>query len=43
MMMTAYGELNLIQESKRLGAVAYFIKPFDIFEVRDAVRDLLNK
>ena len=43
MMMTAYGELDLIQEAKDLGAVAYFIKPFDIFEVRDAVRDLLNK
>lgn len=41
MMMTAYGELNLIQEAKNLGASLYFTKPFDIFEVRDAVNKLL--
>ncbi|AQQ54295.1 response regulator [Planococcus lenghuensis] len=42
MMMTAYGELDLIEESVSLGAVRYFTKPFDIFEVRDAVIQLLN-
>lgn len=41
MMMTAYGELNLIQEAKNLGASLYFTKPFDIFGVRDAVNKLL--
>lgn len=42
MMMTAYGELNLIQKAKDLGASLYFTKPFDIFEVRDAVNNLLK-
>ena len=42
MMMTAYGELNLIQEAMSLGAALYFTKPFDIFEVRDAVNNLLK-
>ncbi|WP_282242990.1 response regulator [Psychrobacillus sp. NEAU-3TGS] len=42
MMMTAYGELNLIQEAMDLGASLYFTKPFDIFEVRDAVTKILN-
>lgn len=43
MMMTAYGELNLVNEARELGASLYFTKPFDIFEVRDAVNKLLNK
>ncbi|TQR21147.1 response regulator [Psychrobacillus vulpis] len=43
MMMTAYGELNIIQEAKDLGASLYFTKPFDIFEVRDSVSNLLNE
>lgn len=42
MMMTAYGELNLIQEAMNLGASHYFTKPFDIFEVRDAVNNLIK-
>lgn len=42
MMMTAYGELNLIQKAKDLGVSLYFTKPFDIFEVRDAVNNLLK-
>lgn len=42
MMMTAYGELNLIEEAKQLGASRYFIKPFDIFEVRSAVMEQLK-
>ncbi|WP_342528051.1 response regulator [Chryseomicrobium sp. FSL W7-1435] len=42
MMMTAYGELNLIEEAKKLGASHYFIKPFDIFEVRSAVIEQLK-
>ncbi|GGJ02508.1 response regulator [Alicyclobacillus cellulosilyticus] len=36
-MMTAYGELDLIQEAMELGAIAYFTKPFDIDELRMAV------
>ncbi|TWT27634.1 response regulator [Planomicrobium sp. CPCC 101110] len=42
MMMTAYGELDLIEESITCGAVRYFTKPFDVFEVRDAVKSLLE-
>jgi two-component system, response regulator, stage 0 sporulation protein F len=42
MMMTAYGELDLIEESITCGAVRYFTKPFDVFELRDAVKGLLT-
>lgn len=36
-MMTAYGELNLIREAMEMGALAHFTKPFDIDELRLAV------
>lgn len=36
-MMTAYGELEVIKETKRLGALMHFKKPFDIDELREAV------
>jgi two-component system response regulator (stage 0 sporulation protein F) len=36
-MMTAYGELDLIQEAMEMGALAHFTKPFDIDELRQAV------
>lgn len=39
--MTAYGELDMIQESKELGALTHFAKPFDIDEIRDAVKKYL--
>jgi two-component system response regulator (stage 0 sporulation protein F) len=39
--MTAYGELDMIQEAKDLGAITHFAKPFDIDEIRDAVRKYL--
>lgn len=39
--MTAYGELDMIQESKDLGALTHFAKPFDIDEIRDAVKTYL--
>ena len=29
-MMTAYGELELVNQAKELGAYAYITKPFDI-------------
>ena len=41
-MITAYGELNLIEESIAWGAASYFIKPFDIFSVLDTVKQLLE-
>ncbi|MEH7107557.1 MULTISPECIES: response regulator [Bacillaceae] len=36
--MTAYGELDMIQEAKDLGALTHFAKPFDIDDIREAVR-----
>ncbi|MDF2946723.1 MAG: two-component response regulator [Bacillales bacterium] len=40
--MTAYGELDMIQEAKNLGALTYFSKPFDIDEIRTAVNEYLG-
>ncbi|BDG49139.1 MULTISPECIES: response regulator [Parageobacillus] len=39
--MTAYGELDMIQETKELGAMMHFAKPFDIDDLRAAVKRLL--
>ena len=39
--MTAYGELDMIQEAKDLGALTHFAKPFDIDDIRKAVREHL--
>ena len=36
-MMTAYGELDMIKEATDLGALSHFTKPFDIDEMRIAV------
>ncbi len=36
-MMTAYGELDIIQEATELGAIMHFSKPFDIDEIKLAV------
>lgn len=36
--MTAYGELDMIQEAKNLGALTHFAKPFDIDDIRAAVK-----
>ncbi|ABO68671.1 response regulator [Geobacillus thermodenitrificans] len=36
--MTAYGELDMIQETKELGALMHFAKPFDIDDLRAAVK-----
>ncbi|MDE0584512.1 response regulator [Planococcus sp. 11815] len=41
-MMTAYGEMGVIEESMNWGVVRYFTKPFDVFELRDAVRELIG-
>jgi two-component system response regulator (stage 0 sporulation protein F) len=42
-MMTAYGELEMINEAKKLGAIAHFAKPFDIDEVRGKIRDFFTE
>lgn len=36
--MTAYGELDMIQKAKDLGALTHFAKPFDIDEIVTAVK-----
>lgn len=36
-MMTAYGELDMIKETTMNGALMHFTKPFDIDEIRHAV------
>ncbi|WP_368668754.1 response regulator [Sporosarcina sp. 6E9] len=41
-MMTAYGELEKIEEVLALGAEKYFTKPFDIYEVRDTVNEIIT-
>lgn len=40
-MMTAYGELDIIAEAKKRGVKCYINKPFDLNEVRYLVRGLL--
>ncbi|MFF2484214.1 response regulator [Paenibacillus sp. NPDC058071] len=41
-MMTAYGELDMIKEATDLGALMHFTKPFDIDEMRMAVNKQLH-
>ncbi|AWB42886.1 two-component system response regulator [Paenibacillus sp. CAA11] len=41
-MMTAYGELDMIKEATELGALMHFTKPFDIDEMRLAVNHQLQ-
>lgn len=41
-MMTAYGELDMIKEATDLGALTNFTKPFDIDELRIAVNTELR-
>lgn len=41
-MMTAYGELDMIKEATDLGALMHFTKPFDIDELRMAVNNQLK-
>lgn len=40
-MMTAYGELDMINEAMNLGAITHFAKPFDIDEVREVIKNQL--
>lgn len=41
LIMTAYGELDMIQEAMNLGALTHFAKPFDIDDIRKAVKTYL--
>jgi two-component system response regulator (stage 0 sporulation protein F) len=40
--MTAYGELDMIEETKKHGALDHFSKPFDIGEIQEAVKQYLS-
>lgn len=42
LMMTAYGEVEAIETSLKLGAERYFTKPFNILEVREVVNKILT-
>lgn len=42
-MMTAYGELEIVAEAMHLGVREYITKPFDINELRDLVRKVLGE
>lgn len=41
-MMTAYGELDLINEAKEIGVYAYITKPFDIVELCGMIKDYIE-
>lgn len=42
-MMTAYGELDMISEASNLGVLKHFSKPFDIDELKEEVnKQLVN-
>lgn len=42
LMMTAYGEKELVEMATKLDVVQFFTKPFNIFEVRDYINKLLR-
>lgn len=41
-MMTAYGELEMINEAKELGAIAYITKPFDIVSLCQMIEKIVD-
>ncbi|MHB8918409.1 MAG: response regulator [Desulfocucumaceae bacterium] len=41
LMMTAYGELEVVEGAKKLGVKHYLTKPFDLHEVRLLVKGIL--
>ena len=41
LMMTAYGDLGVVEQAKKNGAKHYIVKPFDVNELRLLVRGLL--
>ncbi|SDG80713.1 response regulator [Desulfosporosinus hippei] len=40
-MMTAYGDAQNMEQAKELGILHYLGKPFDLFELRERVREIL--
>ncbi|MFZ3101458.1 MAG: response regulator [Desulfitobacteriaceae bacterium] len=43
MMMTAYGDAQSMEQAKELDVIHYISKPFDIFELRDKVKEIFNE
>jgi len=39
-MMTAYGDIETMEAAKNLGILYYIGKPFDLFELREKVREI---
>lgn len=42
-MMTAYGEMEVIQKALEAGVKKYITKPFDIIDLRNLVREVLEQ
>lgn len=42
-MMTAYGEMEVVQKALQIGVKYCITKPFDIFELRDRVKEVLEE
>lgn len=42
-MMTAYGELEIISQAIKMGAKRHITKPFDLKDLRDAIYDALKE
>ena len=41
-MMTAYGDIQNMETAKGLGIFSYINKPFDLFELKERVREILH-
>lgn len=41
-MMTAYGDAQNMEQARDLGVLYYMSKPFDLFEMRDRVHEILT-
>ncbi len=41
-MMTAYGDTQIMEQAKDLGILYYMGKPFDLFELRERVREIFT-
>lgn len=42
-MMTAYGEMEVVKKALEIGVKKYITKPFDIIDLRNMVREVLDQ
>lgn len=42
-MMTAYGEIEMVHKALTIGVRRHVTKPFDILDLRDMVRDIIDE